>query len=39
MTAVLDALGWLALIVICYLLIAVLALPLWIGRRTGLVQP
>ena len=39
MSRILDALGWLALIAVCYLLVALLWLPLTVGRRLGWIRP
>lgn len=37
MTRLIDTAGWVLLISACYLLVALLWLPLTIGRRMGLV--
>lgn len=39
MTRFVDAAGWVALIVTCYLLIGLLWLSLTIGRRLGWIRP
>ena len=39
MTRLIDTAGWVLLIAVCYLLVALLWLPLTVGRRMGWVRP